>query len=208
LAPGYSPHCSFWQRGAKEEIFEFIQNTDPFFITGLVFKNIREKAIGIIESELSPWIKFLFYNSYANGAYYVSSYSFIAKWKKKDITPGHPFFYLNNNRFSFENYFEAIKEIDFKNYRILMKKNLDQMIKLFPANKLSTSNKNLINCARRILHLDSRYYKSIYFWLFLIITLFSPRFVFSLAKKIFMKYMIMKAKLENKNFLSSKHNRC
>lgn len=186
------------QKNSKS-ILEFIRNVDPFFLTGIMFKNNHAKNVNIINSELSPWIKIIFNNAYMNGACYLSEYYYVAEWKVKEKNSGHPFFYLNDGKFSFESYFEVIRKIDQFNYKNLIKKDLEQMIKLFPANKFSTSNNNLVSCAKRLLYLEPDYNKSIYFWSYLIASLLCPKVILGFCKKYFLIILVKNSNIKNKN---------
>src|SRR3989344_5068283 len=72
----------------NDEVFNFIQKTDPYFMTGICFRNSFNKKINFIDSELAPWLNIIFYSAQKYGGYYSSRYSFVAKWVSKPI---HPF---------------------------------------------------------------------------------------------------------------------
>lgn len=97
----FSKDMSLISKKNNYEVFEFIQKIDPYFLTGICFKNNPTKKISFINSELAPWFKIIFYNSKNGGAYYSSKYFFIAKWISQKI---HPFYFLKNNKFMFELY--------------------------------------------------------------------------------------------------------
>ncbi|PIR79704.1 MAG: hypothetical protein COU25_04060 [Candidatus Levybacteria bacterium CG10_big_fil_rev_8_21_14_0_10_35_13] len=189
---------------STQDVLEFIEETDPFFIAGIVFKNKYPKSSKIINSELCPWLMILFYNTSTFGGYFSSNYSYISSWQRKVSNSGHPFFRLERNEFTFESYFKVIKKIAKRDADRFMKQRLKQVILLFPANKQATNNSNLVKCARRVLRLSPDFKFSPVFWLSFIFAYIFPNIILELIREIFFKRMIHEAEKNryvfNKNY--------
>jgi glycosyltransferase involved in cell wall biosynthesis len=180
----FSKDVSLIPNKNNDEIFDFIQKVDPYFLTGICFRNKFPKKIDFINSELAPWFKIIFYNTKNGGAYYCSKYFFIAKWVSKK---SHPFYLLKNNQFTFENYLnevsKVIKEKEFDEFR---RKLFSQIISSFPLAKLNTGSKNLMNCSRRLLNLFPKYKYSFVFWIFLVMSILTPKFILKIMRQLFL----------------------
>jgi len=158
----------------NEDIINFIIKSEPFFLTGIVFKNNFTKKIKIINSELAPWFNIIYFNTLHYGACYLNLVFFICRWpiiEKKE----HPFFYLLKGKFSFENYYQAIfKCVNREYYKNFLKKHLNEVVKSFPANKAYSNNRNLIKISNRVLALDPSYKYLPIFWVYLLGSLLIP----------------------------------
>lgn len=186
------------------KIIDFIEKIDPFFLTGIVFKNNYPKDIDLIDSELVPWFKIIFYNIYNFGGYYFSKHFFISSWQKRSKKSGHPFFNLQNNKFTFENYFKEVKKLcTISYYNKFLDKHLRDIIRLLPANKFSSNNKNVISCSKRIMELSS-YKFSIFFWFWVFFSLLTPKWILGISRQYFLKSMIHKSKVKNINKIKNR----
>jgi len=172
----------------NNKVFNFILKTDPYFMTGICFRNNFPNKVRFMDSELAPWFNIIYYNAKKYGAYYYSKYFFIATWISR---PMHPFYILVNNKFTFEKYIDnASKLISEKEFHNFKKKLLGQVISLFPLLKLSLGNKSLIKCANRVLYLYPPYKFSIYFWLNFICSFLAPRVVIKKLKEYYLSRII------------------
>lgn len=180
------------------KIIDFIEKVDPFFLTGIIFKNNFPKDINLIDSELVPWFKIIFYNICNFGGYYISKHFFVSSWQKTSGKSGHPFFNLLNGKFAFENYFKEIKNIcSSYYYNKFLDKHLREIVKLLPANKFSSNNNNVINCSKRIIKLSSSYKFSTFFWFWFFFSLLTPKWILGISRQYFLKSMIHASKVKN-----------
>jgi len=183
---------------SNDKIVDFIEKVDPFFLTGIVFKNNFPKDINIFDSELVPWFKIVFYNIRNFGGYYISKHFFISSWQKRSEKSGHPFFNLLNGEFTFENYFREIKNLCTNSYYDkFLDKHLREIVKLLPANKYSSDNKNMINCSMRIIKLSPSYKFSMFFWFWVSLSLSTPKWILGISKQYFLKSMINNSQVKN-----------
>jgi len=183
---------------SNDKIIDFIEKVDPFFLTGIVFKNNFPKDINILDSELVPWFKIIFYNIRNSGGYFVSKHFFVSSWQKKSGKSVHPFFNLLNGEFTFENYFKEIKNLCTNSfYNKFFDKHLRDIVRLLPANKYSSDNKNVINCSMRILKLYPFYKFSAIFWFWVSVSLLTPKWILGISRQYFLKSMINNSQAKN-----------
>lgn len=170
----------------KKQIVDFITKIDPFFVTGIIFRNNLPKRVSIIDSEFVAWFKIIFYSIQKEGGYFVFKHLFIASWSQN---ASHPRYYLNDGRFRFEKFFDEVKkELSEKDYNSFLKKRLKIVIKEFPATKYYTSNLNLIKFSKRILELQSEFKFLFDFWFWLFLSIITPKQILSFIRKhIFLK---------------------
>ena len=183
---------------SNNKIIDFIEKIDPFFLTGIVFKNNYPKDINLIDSELVPWFKIIFYNIRTFGGYYISKHFFVSSWQKISRKSGHPFFNLLGEKFAFENYFKEIKNISTNlYYNKFLDKHLREVIQLLPANKFSSNNKNVIHCSKRIMELSPSYKFSMFFWFWFFVSLLTPKWILGISRQYFLISLIHKSRVKN-----------
>jgi glycosyltransferase involved in cell wall biosynthesis len=170
----------------KKQVVDFITRVDPFFVTGIVFKNNLPRRIGIIDSEFVAWFKIIFHTIQKEGGYFIFKHLFVASWSQN---ASHPRYYLNKGRFRFEQFFDEVKkELSKKDYSLFLKKRLGIVIKEFPAAKYYTSNSNLLKFSKRVLELQPEFKYSFDFWFWLLLSIFIPKPILSyIRKNIFLK---------------------
>lgn len=179
------------------EVIEFIEKVDPFFITGILFKNDFPKNIKIIKSELAPWFNIIFFNIKKYGGCYLKDYYFIANWPRRDKNPYHPFNYLVHGKFTFEKYFEEIRKLTKeKEGNEIVKKRAMDIVRLFPANKYSNNNKNLIVCAKRVIKLVPGMKYSFWFWFWLISSFITPDIILKICRNIYIHNLDKRIKVK------------
>ncbi len=187
------------------EVYQFIFNTSPQFISGLVFKNIKDIHIPEIEKPKSQfvhmemfWIRFLFEAAKRYGAYLDLDDIIIAH------TPNYVeinFYDVVDNKIVWEHYWKLIfKDLKKKDQKWWIKKDTTTMINIFPSIKYYSSNKNLWLQIRRMLQLNSElfYNPNFYFWA--IIAFFMPKRLWRLLEKIVLRFRIIHDKDLNKKF--------
>lgn len=160
-------------------IWNFINRTDPYFISGIIFKNSFPQDIKIIETEPIPWIKILLYNSKKLGAYHIFTPLIIASWSVWSPQKGyHPVYSLRKGRLASENLYEVMKQfLNKKDYANFLKEMMMGVyVNLFPVIKMRKGNKNLISLSKRIRQIDNSINFSSLFWAYFIFSLILPRF--------------------------------
>lgn len=179
------------------EIINFIEKVDPFFLTGIVFKNSFPPNIKIINSELAPWFKIIFYNIYNHGGCFIAKHFFIASWAQKAM---YAFYFLQKGKFTFENYFKEVRRLSSHLfYQEFLDNHLREIIKFFPATKYNTSNNNLIMCSKRIIELSPKYKFSAFFWFWLLSSLLTSKPLLGLMRTYLLNRMINDSQIVNPN---------
>lgn len=165
-------------RSLPVDVLRFIIDMDPSFLSGLIVRNEIPKHAKVLDSELVCWFPILYYLSIKYGAQYVSTPYILANWSqwRPEKKQRHSLYSLMNGRLSAESYYDAVATlIDQATYRkFLQTQVLGTYVKMFPAAKFFTGNRNLIQLARRILFLVPEFRKSIIFWIYLIVSLIAP----------------------------------
>jgi glycosyltransferase involved in cell wall biosynthesis len=185
----------------NKKIMTFIVDSDPYFITGVVFKNTLPKDITLIDSDPVPWIDVLFYSIKKNGAYFMNQPHIVASWSRRKIKKNteHHIFTLPNGRLRGENYFDAVKKkIDQKDYNTFLHKELMLLyVTLFPLIKVNVGNRKMLQMAQRIRTVDSSMKTNYTYWIYLIGALVSPR-IFLLYLRDFCVYLYSRvSKVDN-----------
>ena len=75
----------FLPSSSNSKILKFITDSDPYFITGIVFKNTLPQSISMINSDPYPWIEVLFYVVKNFGALFIAKPNIIATWSRRTI---------------------------------------------------------------------------------------------------------------------------
>ncbi len=79
----------------NNKILSFIINSDPYFITGIIFKNNLPSNIKMIDTDPVPWIDVLFYSAKNLGAYFIAQPQIVAYWSRRKIKKNAPFLKKN-----------------------------------------------------------------------------------------------------------------
>lgn len=173
----------------NETILSFLNNTDLYFITGIIYKNVLPIDIKMLNSEHAPWIKILFYAIKNFGAYYIGRPHIVASWSQWRLKH-NPVYELSNGRLESEQYFNIIKKkIKREAYERFLRNQLKTMY-VFPFIKAMVGNKKMLKVASRVIFLDPSMKKSITYWINLGVALFLPRSILILLKNIF-RYLYM-----------------
>lgn len=174
--------------GDPQEILDFIEKIDLFFLTGIIFKN--PSKIKIIDSEFMLWFSLCYKNILDFGGYYDSNYQIIASWSYQ---ANNQIFFVKNGKLSFEPLYDEIRKISGESYYSrALNKQLQASVSFLASIKYNSSNENLLNYAKRILELDPGYKFSLKFWIILVVSFFSPKSFLRLVRRAYIKKTSMK----------------
>lgn len=206
----------------NKKIFSFIVDSDPYFITGIIFKNSLPRNIKIVDSDPVPWIEIIFYTVKNFGACFVAKPSIVASWSRRKIKKNerHHIFTLINGKLRSENYLNVVKQkLNSKEYSNFLHKELMLLyVTLFPVIKIHVGNGIMISMARRIRSIDPSMKRNVKYWLYLIGTLVVPRFFLTFIRPKILYLYAKLTKVDNntntknmlreleKKFLNSREN--
>lgn len=163
----------------NKKVVAFIVDSDPYFITGIIFRNTLPNDMEMVDSDPAPWIKILFYMVKNFGACFIIQTHIIALWSRRKIKKNakHHIFILINGKLRAENYFNAVKEkLNKGEYVAFLHNELMHLyVRLFPAIKVDVGNKIMLQMSVRIRSLDPTMKKSIVYWTYLFGALIIPR---------------------------------
>lgn len=172
----------------NKKVIEFIVDSDPYFITGIIFRNTLPNDIRMVDSDPAPWIKILFYMVKNFGACFIVQPHIVAFWSRRKIKKNakHHIFILINGRLRAENYFNAVKEkLNKGEYGTFLHNELMNLyVRLFPAIKVDVGNKTMLQMSVRIRLLDPTIKKSFIYWTYLIGALIIPRSLLRIIRDI------------------------
>ncbi len=205
----------------NNEVISFITESDPYFITGIIFRNSLSN-FRIVDADPYPWINILFYAVKKFGAYFVVDPQIVAIWSRRKIDRDteHHIYSLVDGKLKSENYLNAVKDkLNKKDYTYFLHNELMiHYVNLFLAIKLHVGNNRMLNLARRIRALDLTMSKNINYWINLIMGLVIPRTLLMIARFVYLYQYGRFSKVDNynqfvdrlkvleKDFLSSKEN--
>ncbi len=185
----------------NKKILAFIIDSDPYFITGIVFKNTLPADIKIFNADPAPWIEILFYMVKNFGACFIAERNIVASWSQWKIKKNgdHRLYALRNEKLKSENYFNVVqKKIDRKEYDIFLHNQLMLIfVSLFPVIKVIVGNKNMLSLSKRIRFLDPTMKKSVIYWVYLIGALIFPRSFLKFVKNTYLYIYIKLSKVDN-----------
>lgn len=191
------------------EVINFLLNSDPSFLAGLVFINKIPSDYSIFNSQLYSWFRTIFYATKKYGGFYVNSPYIIAGWSQWRVRDDnfHSLYSLEKGKLTSEKYLLFVKnrisENEYKKF--LREQLLGVYVKRFLAIKLFVGNKNMLELAARIITFDPSLEKTMTYRLNLLISIIAPRFLLLILRKIFLWSYIMKARINNnltKKFLN------
>lgn len=174
----------------NKKVLEFIVDSDPFFITGIIFKNILPSNIKIVDSDPAPWIEILFYMVKNFGACFITQQHIVAFWSRRKIKKNakHHIFVLINGKLRAENYFNVVKEkLNKEEYSTFLHNELMHLyVRLFPVIKVNVGNKIMLQMSVRIRLLDPTMKKSFIYWIYLVGPLLVPRKFLEIVRNIYL----------------------
>lgn len=164
---------------SNRRILSFILDSDPYFITGIIFRNSLPRNIEIIDTDPVPWINILFYSIKNYGAIFIFQPYIIANWSRRKLIKNaeHHVFTLIHGRLRCENYLNAVKKkISNEEYAVFLHYELMRIyVEWLPVIKFKVGNKLMLQMSARICLLDNTMKKSIMYWVYFIGALLSPR---------------------------------
>ncbi len=164
---------------SNKKILSFILASDPYFITGIIFRNFLPRNIEIIDTDPVPWINILFYSIKNYGATFIMQHHIIANWSRRKIKKNteHHVFTLIKGKLRCENYLNAVKKkISPEEYTVFLHYELMRIyVEWLPVIKFKVGNKLMLQMSARICSLDTTMKKSIEYWVYLIAAFLSPR---------------------------------
>lgn len=170
------------------QIRSFIFDSEPYFITGIIFRNKLPRTIGVINSELCYWIEIIIYLTQRYGAFFIKTEYVIASWSKRVNTKApHVLYALVNGKLASENFLRIFKKyLPDDQYKSFLYKNLkDIYVDMFPAIKFSTSNQNLLQLSNRIRELCPDIAKTWHFKFRLFVGLLLPKLILGVLKEYY-----------------------
>lgn len=166
---------------SSDQIVNFFESVDPFFMTGIVIQKNIVKETALLESEFAPWFPAAYRAMEKYGGLLWPEYEFIATWSKN---AAYPRYFLENDKFQFERYFEEVKKVVSKYFFTkFLNKRLRILISEFPAGKFFTSNANFFRYALHLLDVDPSFRFSIRYWFWFVFSILTPRSVLFFLRK-------------------------
>lgn len=173
---------------SNKKILSFILDSDPYFITGIIFRNSLPRNIEIIDTDPVPWINILFYSLKNYGGFFIIKPYIIANWSRRKIKKGdeHHVFTLINGKLRCEKYLNAVrKKISSDEYAVFLHYELMRIyVEWLPVIKFKVGNKLMLQMSARMCLLDSTMKKSILYWIYFIGALLLPRFLLKIMRDI------------------------
>ncbi len=176
----------------NHSIVWFIRNSDPYFISGIIFRNDFPKTVDIVDSDPAPWFNILFYNTKKFGACFIPKHQMIGLWSRRKIDKHQPhhIFSLIGGKLRAEEYLNAVKsKLTNIQFRIFLRKELYVLyVESFPMIKAKVGNSGLLQLSNRILYLAPEIKWKISFWILLIIALAVPEMLWVIARAIYLPF--------------------
>ncbi len=184
----------------NEKILTFILNSDPYFISGIIFKNEFSKGIKVIDSDPVPCIEILFDVIRNFGGYYIEKPHIAASWSRREIKKNEPhhFYVLMDGKLRFEQYLEVVKRnVNKETYtKFLHRELMNHCVLLFPAMKALAGNKKTLQISSRICLLDPAMKKNVFFWICLMTAFLLPGGILKVLRDAFLSLFARYSKVE------------
>ena len=182
-----------------DDIVSWIQEIDPFFITGQIISKKALTKNRLIQSEYVPWFPAMYEAIKKQGGVVLPEYHFITSWSQNDT----PRYKVKNNEYAFEKYYlEVKKQVSESFYIRFLNRHLRILISEFPAARYYLSLKAFWQYALHVLDLDSTKRKSLYFWFYFLGSLVMPKFVLSGLRY----YFLHKRNEDGQNYSAIRHH--
>lgn len=187
----------------NKKTLSIILDSDPYFISGLIFKNELSKGVKIINSEPMPFIDIMFDVIKNFGACYIAKPHIVASWSRREIKKNqqHHLFALVDGKLRFEKYLEVVKKkVNAETYAQFVHRELMHIcVLLFPAMKVTLGGKKIIAISKRILTLDPTMEKNVIFWICLVLALLFPGGLLKVFRNMFLTLFSRYAAVEEGN---------
>lgn len=184
----------------NEKILTFILDSDPYFISGIIFKNEFSKGIKIIDSDPVPCIEIMFDVIRNFGGYYIAKPYIAASWSRREFKKNEPhhFYVLIDGKLRFEQYLEVVKRnVRAETYaKFLHRELMNHCVLLFPAMKVLAGNKKTLQISSRICLLDPTIKKNVTFWMCLMVALLLPGGLLKFLRDAFLSLFARYSKVE------------
>jgi glycosyltransferase involved in cell wall biosynthesis len=184
----------------NEKILSVILDSDPYFISGIIFRNDSLKGIKIVDSDPVPCIEVFFHVIRNYGAYFIAKQHMVASWSRREMKKNtqHHIYTLIQGKLRCEKYFEAVrKTVNKQTYRAFLQRELTHLfVIMFPIMKSSIGNKKILQISSRILLLDPTMRKSILFWAYLMVALLLPGNLLRILRDLFINLFARFSKVE------------
>lgn len=185
----------------NKKVLSFITDSDPYFITGIIFKNNLPSKIEIVNSDPAPWIEILFYVVKKFGAYFISYPYIVGSWSRREIKNNekHHFFTLVNGELRAEKYFNLIKKkINKERYNAFLHNELMlHYVRSFPVIKFHVGNKNMLQISKRLLLLDQTIAENISYWIFFVFSFIFPKSLLKIFRDIYLNMYIRFSRVDD-----------
>ncbi|MDO8659045.1 MAG: glycosyltransferase family 2 protein [Candidatus Parcubacteria bacterium] len=185
----------------SKEIISFILKVDPYFITGIIFKNSLPNTVKMIDSDPVPEFEILFYVVKNYGACFLVNYHIIANWSRRKIKKNtkHHFFALINGKLRSENYFNAMRnKLDKDVYQKFLHNELMILYSNWlPLIKSNVGNEKMLQICSRVCLLDSTINKNPKYWVNLTLALILPMSFLVIVKEIYLYLYRVISKVED-----------
>lgn len=177
----------------NEKILTFILDSDPYFISGIIFKNEFSKGVKLIDSDPVPCIEILFDVIRNFGGCYIDKPYIAASWSRRETKKNEPhhFYVLINGKLRFEQYLEVVKRNVNKEtyYKFLHRELMNHCVLLFPAMKALAGNKKTLQISSRICLLDPTIKNHVSFWISLAIAILLPSSILKVIRDTFLNIL-------------------
>lgn len=195
----------------NEKILSIILDSDPYFISGIIFKNNVPKNIKIIDSDPLPCIELFFYLIRNYGAYFIAKHHIVASWSRRKINKNteHHFYTVIHGKLRCEKYLEAVKKkVSSHAYRkFLHREFMHLYVIMFPAMKSLAGNKKTLQISSRISLLDPTMRKNVLFWASLLVALLLPGSLLRILRDLFLNVFSRFSKVDKeKQILTAINN--
>lgn len=195
----------------NHSIVWFIRNSDPYFISGIIFRNDFPKTIKVVDSDPAPWINILFYNTKKYGACFVSEHQMIGLWSRRKIDKKQPhhIFSLIHGKLRSEEYLNGVKsKLTRGQYQTFLRNELYVLyVECFPMIKAKVGNSGLLQLSGRILCLAPEIKRKISFWILLIVALIVPETLWIIARALYLPFYAYSSKKNNISLIVSEVRR-
>lgn len=193
---------------SSEDVFSFILNSDPFFMTGLIIKNDLSKNVQVVYADPAPWIDLLYYSTKKFGGLFLKNQFIIAHWSqwRNDSVGHHPLYSLKKGKLKSENFFEIVKsKVKDEYYQEFLRNQLMfHFVTLFPVIKIMVGNENIHQIAKRVMVLDPKIKFSMKFCIYYFLTIFTPTTVLRFLRKCILNIYITMYELKDARMIIKK----
>ncbi len=191
---------------SNKKAVDFILDSDPYFITGIIVKNTVPKDVHMINSDPVPWFEVVFYNVKSHGGLFIHTQHVIANWSRRKIKKNarHHIFTLINGRLRAEGYFEAVKKkLSESDYQYFLHNELLLLyVTMFPMMKFNVGNKKMNVMSQRICRIDEQMRKDLRYWIYFLPSFIMPRFFFHTMRDMYLyAYTIFGRVDKNEEFI-------